>query len=40
VIAYPGGVAEALRIIARGGETENPALAKSFDVQYAGPTPF
>jgi mannose-6-phosphate isomerase-like protein (cupin superfamily) len=30
VIAYPGGVEEALRIIARGGETDLPALAERF----------
>lgn len=40
VIAYPGGAEEALRIIAKGGVIDFPALAERFGVQHIGPTPF
>jgi mannose-6-phosphate isomerase-like protein (cupin superfamily) len=39
-IAYPGGVEEALRIIAEGSETDIRAIADRFGVQHLGPTPF
>lgn len=39
-IAYPGGVEEALRAIARDKHVDVPALARSFGVILIGPTPF
>ena len=39
-IAYPGGVEEALRIIAGGGLIDVPALATRFGVIALGPAPF
>jgi mannose-6-phosphate isomerase-like protein (cupin superfamily) len=39
-ICYPGGVEEALRIIAGGGVIDIPALADRFGVISLGPTPF
>ncbi|MGM4959952.1 cupin domain-containing protein [Bradyrhizobium barranii] len=39
-IAYPGGVEEAMRVIAKGGVTDLPALAKKFAIKVLGPTPF
>ena len=39
-ICYPGGVEEALRIIAGGGVTDIPALAARFGVVVLGPAPF
>jgi mannose-6-phosphate isomerase-like protein (cupin superfamily) len=40
VIAYPGGVEEALRVIAAGDEGELRAIADRFGVRHLGPTPF
>jgi hypothetical protein len=40
VIAYPGGVEEALLIISGGGEIDLPALAERFGVRHVGPAPF
>ena len=40
VIAYRGGVEEALRAIARGKDVDVPALARNFGVIAVGPTPF
>lgn len=40
VIAYPGGVEEVLRAIARDKDVDVPALARSFGVIPIGPTPF
>jgi quercetin dioxygenase-like cupin family protein len=41
VIAYPGGVEEALRAIARGGkDMDLPGLARSLGVNPLGPAPF
>jgi len=37
---YPGGVEEAMRIIAKGDVTDLPALAAKFGVTVLGPTPF
>jgi mannose-6-phosphate isomerase-like protein (cupin superfamily) len=39
-ICYPGGVEEALRIIAGGGMIDISALAERFGVIALGPTPF
>lgn len=39
-MCYPGGVEEALRIIASGTVTDIPALAEKFGVAVLGPTPF
>jgi mannose-6-phosphate isomerase-like protein (cupin superfamily) len=39
-IAYPGGAEEAMRVIAKGGVTDLPALAKTFGVIALGATPF
>ena len=39
-IAAPGGVEESLRIIARGGEIDLPALADRFGIRHCGPAPF
>ena len=39
-IVYPGGVEEALRIIAKGEVVDIPALAAKFGVTVLGPTPF
>jgi mannose-6-phosphate isomerase-like protein (cupin superfamily) len=39
-MCYPGGVEEALRIIAGGGVIDIPALAEKFGVTVLGPTPF
>lgn len=39
-ICYPGGVEEALRIIASGAVSDIPALAEKFGVAVLGPTPF
>ncbi len=39
-IAYPGGVEEAMRVIANGGVTDLPALAKRIGIIVLGPTPF
>ena len=39
-ICYPGGVEEALRIIAGGGLIDIPALAAKFGVIALGPAPF
>src|SRR5882724_13609892 len=39
-ICYPGGAEEAMRMIAKGGVTDLPALAKTFGVTVLGPTPF
>lgn len=40
VVAFPGGCEEALRVIARGGAIDIPALAARFGVSSLGPTPF
>jgi mannose-6-phosphate isomerase-like protein (cupin superfamily) len=40
VIAFPGGCEEALRLIARGGAVDLPALATKFAISPIGPTPF
>jgi hypothetical protein len=40
VIAFPGGVEEILRAIARDKDVDVLALAKSFGVSLVGPTPF
>jgi quercetin dioxygenase-like cupin family protein len=40
VIAYPGGVEEALRVITAGSEADIRAIADRFGVQHLGPTPF
>ena len=40
VIAYPGGVEEALRVIAAGSEADIRAIADRFGGQHLGPTPF
>jgi quercetin dioxygenase-like cupin family protein len=37
---YPGGVEEAMRVIARGHVTDLAAMAKTFGVNVLGPTPF
>ena len=39
-ICYPGGAEEALRVIAKGGVTDLPALAQRVGVTLLGPTPF
>ena len=39
-IVYPGGAEEAMRIIAKGGVMDLPALAAKFGVTGLGPTPF
>jgi mannose-6-phosphate isomerase-like protein (cupin superfamily) len=39
-ICYPGGVEEALRIVAGGGLIDIPALAERFGVVALGPAPF
>jgi mannose-6-phosphate isomerase-like protein (cupin superfamily) len=39
-IVYPGGVEEALRVIAKGNEAELLAIADRFGVEHHGPTPF
>lgn len=39
-ICYPGGVEDAMRIIAEGNVTDLPALAAKFGVTVVGPTPF
>lgn len=39
-VCYPGGVEEALRIIAGGGLIDIPALAARFGVIALGPAPF
>ena len=39
-VCYPGGVEQAMRIIAGGGVIDLPALAESFGVVVLGPTPF
>ena len=39
-VCYPGGLEEALRIIASGSLVDVPALAASFGVIALGPTPF
>ena len=39
-ICYPGGVEEALRIVAGGGSIDIPALAERFGVVAFGPAPF
>ena len=40
VIAYPGGVEEALRAMARDEDVDVPALARRLGVIPIGPTPF
>jgi mannose-6-phosphate isomerase-like protein (cupin superfamily) len=40
VIAYPGGVEEVLRMIARDKDVDVPALARRFGVIPVGATPF
>ena len=37
---FPGGVQEAMRVIAAGGVKDLPALAESFGVTVLGPAPF
>jgi mannose-6-phosphate isomerase-like protein (cupin superfamily) len=39
-IAYPGGVEDALRVIAKGNEADLLAIADRFGVEHHGPTPF
>jgi mannose-6-phosphate isomerase-like protein (cupin superfamily) len=39
-ICYPGGAEGAMRVIAKGGVTDLPALAAKFGVTVLGPTPF
>ena len=39
-ICYPGGVEDAMRIIAKGEVVDVPALAAKFGVTVLGPTPF
>ena len=39
-ICYPGGVEEALRVVAGGGLIDIPALAERFGVVALGPAPF
>jgi mannose-6-phosphate isomerase-like protein (cupin superfamily) len=39
-ICYPGGVEEALRIIAKGGVIDTAALTERFGVVALGPAPF
>lgn len=39
-VVYPGGVEEAMRVIAKGGVTNIEALARKFGVSVLGPTPF
>ena len=39
-VVYPGGVEDALRIIAKGDVVDIPALAAKFGVTVLGPTPF
>ena len=40
VVAFPGGVEEILRLIARSDEAGLPALAERFGVRRIGPAPF
>ena len=40
VVAFPGGVEEILRLIARSDEADLPALAERFGVRPVGPAPF
>ncbi len=40
VIVYPGGAEDAMRVIAKGGVVDLPALAAKFGVTVVGPTPF
>jgi mannose-6-phosphate isomerase-like protein (cupin superfamily) len=40
VITSPGGVEECLRIIAKGGDIDVPALAERFGVSVCGEAPF
>jgi mannose-6-phosphate isomerase-like protein (cupin superfamily) len=39
-IAYPGGVEDALRVIAKGNEADLRTIADRFGVEHHGPTPF
>jgi mannose-6-phosphate isomerase-like protein (cupin superfamily) len=39
-IAYPGGVEDALRVIAKGSKADLLAIADRFGVEHRGPTPF
>jgi quercetin dioxygenase-like cupin family protein len=40
VVAFPGGVEEILRLIARSDEADLPALAERFGVRRVAPAPF
>lgn len=40
VVVFPGGCEEVLRILARGGEIDLPALAAKFGISTVGPAPF
>ena len=40
VVCYPGGIEGVMRVIARGGDIDIPALANKMGVQTLGPTPF
>lgn len=40
VIVTPGGCEQAMRIIAKGGDIDVEAMARQFDIQVVGPTPF
>jgi quercetin dioxygenase-like cupin family protein len=40
MIAIPGGCEEALRMIARGGPIDYPAIAKQFEITHVGPPLF
>jgi hypothetical protein len=40
VVALPGACEETLRVIARGGEAEIPALVTKFGILLVGPPPF
>jgi|ERR1700710_196622 quercetin dioxygenase-like cupin family protein len=39
-VVYPGGVEDAMRVIAKGDVTDIEALARKFGVSVLGPTPF
>jgi mannose-6-phosphate isomerase-like protein (cupin superfamily) len=39
-VVYPGGVEEAMQVIAKGGVTDIDALARKFGVSVLGPAPF
>ena len=40
VVAFPGGCEETLRVIARGGDVDLPAVSAKLGISVVGPTPF